>query len=225
MLKIEKTTESSGNAVEIDYYVPFTISFGRNEFEDCVCPCFSTVKKVSTFELLKRQFRNEVRNCNQSASFEKTRIKVSGDILDADFICWRIGDFYKSLLEFSIERKSRRLKEVVLVATSKVSLTDEGLDEIDEKESGIPTVEFQEVENQLIYDNYIDFETVLGRTYIKTFWSEKTKLQLRIGRVLLGIDDDNRLTSITITELSDFEYNELKESLILKSERRGDLKK
>lgn len=130
-------------------------------------------------------------------------------------ICWRIGDFDKSILEFSIGQKSKLLKEVTLVAASKVCLTNERLEEIDEKKSGIPTIEFQETKNQLIYDNCVDFETVLCKTYIKVFWSEKIKSQLKIGRILLGVDDDNNLTSITITELSDFEHEELKAGLKL----------
>ena len=165
MLKIGKTKEITKTNIEIDYYIPFRISFSSNEIEDS--------------------------------------------------ICWRIGDFNKSLLEFSIGQDSRLLKKIVLVASSKVSLSNENLGKIIGTECGIPTIEFQDMKNQMVYDNPINFNTVLGNDFIKVFWSEKTCNQLKFDRVLIGIDENKNLTSIIISDLSDFEHKELKDGFKL----------
>ena len=142
------------------------------------------------------------------------RISFSSNEIE-DSICWRIGDFNKSLLEFSIGQDSRLLKKIVLVASSKVSLSNENLGKIIGTECGIPTIEFQDMKNQMVYDNPINFNTVLGNDFIKVFWSEKTCKQLKFDRVLIGIDDNKNLTSIIISDLSDFEHKELKDGFKL----------
>lgn len=142
------------------------------------------------------------------------RISFSNNEVE-DIICWRIGDFNKTLLEFSIGKDSRLLRKIVLVAASKVSLANENLGRIIGTECGIPTIEFQNIKNQLVYDNPINFNTVLGNDFIKVFWSEKTCNQLKFDRILIGIDDNKNLTSIIISDLSAFEYKELKDGFKL----------
>ena len=153
--------------VGIDYYVPFSISYKPNDFEDMVC--------------------------------------------------WRIGDLNKSLMEFSIGKKSNILKAVTLVAVSNAYLTDDKLNMCNNQKTGVPLIFMNELMEKDVYDFPLKFDTFLGNNYMLVKFGRETSVCYEVvtGRVIFRFNNNDELISVLITKLSDDEYGELKDGLKL----------
>ena len=134
-----------------------------------------------------------------------------------DTICWRIGDFNKSLMEFSIGNKSKILKGVTLVAVSKAHLIDDTLNSFESSQIGIPILEISEISRKILYDSPIEFETFLGKGYIKVEFGKDRDVgcEVTMDRIKFRFNKNNELISVIVIDLSDDEYKDLKDGLKL----------
>lgn len=165
MLILKNIIDNRKCSVEIDYYVPFTITI-------------------------------------EDKSINATRYY------------WSAGN-KRSVIEFAIDKQSGILKEITLVAVDKVFLIDKKLEKISKINNGVPVLEIEgDIKNGLC-DEPIDFYVYLGSNSITVNIGEEvncTKM-IQLERVYLGFDVTERLVSVSVNDLSEYEYNELKQGM------------
>ena len=91
------------------------------------------------------------------------------------------------------------------------------LEDIDDVESGTPVFLLEGNTKNGIHDHLMNFTVFLGLDFIMVNLEEDSCICkfIELERVRFGIDSNNKLVSITIKNLSEFEYGELKDSLKL----------
>lgn len=130
---------------------------------------------------------------------------------------WRTGNFKNSFMEISIDEKNGMLRDITLVSVNKAVLTDAVLENVEILESGTPMFLLDgDIKNGLC-DERMDFYVYLSEKFIKVDFGEKSHscTFIELERGLFGFDENNKLVSIIIKELSDDEYHELKDGLKL----------
>lgn len=137
-----------------------------------------------------------------------------------DMIGWRIGDFSKSLMEFSVGKESGILKDVTLTSVSNTYLTEDKLHYVDSYDWGIPILEIEglkEIKEIVPNDISMEFDVFLGENFIKTVFGEDRKIihEIAADRIRFGFNKKNELVSIIIIDLSKDEYEEIKNGLKL----------
>lgn len=132
-------------------------------------------------------------------------------------IYWRIGNFINSLLEISIDEKSGMLRDVTLVSVDKAYLVNTTLKNVESVESGTPVfLPDENIQNGLC-DHVMDFYVYLSKEFIMVNFSEECHpcKFVELERVRFGFDNNNKLISVIVKDLSDDEYIELKDGLKL----------
>lgn len=133
-----------------------------------------------------------------------------------DRICWRTGNFKNSLIEITLDARNGILKDITLTSIDKAVLLDTMLETVNEVESGTPAFSIEGNTKNGIHDEVMNFTVVLGIDFIMVKLEEDncTCKFIELERVRFGIDN-NRLVSIIVKNLTEFEYSELKDSLKL----------
>lgn len=131
--------------------------------------------------------------------------------------CWRTGNFKNSLIEISLDARSGVLRDITLISIDKAVLLDTILENINDVESGTPVFLLEGNIKNGIYDHLMNFTVFLGLDFIMVELEEDSCICkfIELERVRFGIDNNNKLVSIIIKELTEFEYEELKDSLKL----------
>ena len=131
--------------------------------------------------------------------------------------CWRIGNFKNSLMEISIDDKSGMLRDVTLISVDKAYLVNTTLQNVEAVESGTPVFMLDgNIQNGLC-DHVMDFYVYLSKEFIMVNFGEECHPYkfVELERVRFGFDNDNKLISVIVKDLSDDEYSELKDGLKL----------
>lgn len=130
-------------------------------------------------------------------------------------VCWRTGNFKNSLIEIALDARNGILRDITLISIDKAVLLDTVLEDIDDVESGTPVFLLEGNTKNGIHDHLMNFTVFLGLDFIMVNLEEDSCICkfIELERVRFGIDSNNKLVSITIRNLSEFEYGELKDSL------------
>lgn len=163
MLFLKRVESEKKCDIEIDYYVPITITVGAGSY-------FS----------------------------EK--------------IYWRTGNFKNSLIEISIEKEKGTLKDITLVAVNEVYLIDFPENECEKKQIGVPLFMLDGNTRNGFCDQIIDFFVYLSPKDITIKFQKEIRPVkcVQLGRVRFSFDKEEKLICITVFDLSDYEYCELK---------------
>lgn len=132
-------------------------------------------------------------------------------------ICWRTGNFKNSLIEIALDARNGLLRDITLTSIDKAVLLDTILEDIDDVERGTPVFLLEGNTKNGIYDHLMNFTVFLGLDFIMVKLEEDSCICkfIELERVRFGIDNNNKLVSIIIKNLTEFEYGELKDSLKL----------
>ena len=168
MLFLREVTKSKQYKVDIDYYVPFTIT-------------------------------------------------LENEKLYSPQICWRIGNFKKSLMEISIDEKRGILREITLTSVDKAHLLNGTSEKVNIVESGTPVFLLDGNIKNGLCDQVMDFDVYLSMEFIMVNFSEERYPYkfVELERVRFGFDKDDKLISVIVKDLSSKEYSELKDGLKL----------
>ena len=168
MLFLREVTKGKQYKVDIDYYVPFTIT-------------------------------------------------LENEKLYSPLICWRIGNFKKSLMEISIDEKRGILREITLTSVDKAHLLNGSSENVNIVESGTPVFLLDGNIKNGLCDQVMDFDVYLSMEFIMVNFSEERYPYkfVELERVRFGFDKDDKLISVIVKDLSSKEYSELKDGLKL----------
>ena len=166
MLFLREVTKGKQYKVDIDYYVPFTIT-------------------------------------------------LENEKLYSPQICWRIGNFKKSLMEISIDEKRGILREITLTSVDKAHLLNGSSENVNIVESGTPVFLLDGNIKNGLCDQVMDFDVYLSMEFIMVNFSEERYPYkfVELERVRFGFDKDDKLISVIVKDLSSKEYSELKDGL------------
>lgn len=130
---------------------------------------------------------------------------------------WRTGNLKKSLIEVALDANSGALRDITLTAIDNAVLVDTLLEKANDVESGTPLFYIEGDTKNGIYDEIMNFTVFLGLDFIMVKLKEDTVVckYIELERVRFGIDDNNRLISIIVKNLTEYERHELKDSLKL----------
>ncbi len=144
-------------------------------------------------------------------------INIDSEKTNARRICWRTGNFKKSLIEISIDEERGIVQEITLVSVDKVFSIDTKLKRTSKCEKGVPAFRVNGSLKNALSDYIKDFNVYLNEEYIMVKLDESTGIHryIELERVLFGINREDRLVSIIIRNLSNYDYNELKAGLKL----------
>lgn len=131
--------------------------------------------------------------------------------------CWRTGNLKNSLVEIEIDKESGILRNITLTSVDKAFLVNTTLKNVDEIEYGTPILFLDGDIKNGICDEPMNIYVYLGLDYIMVKFGEDVDICefIELERARFGFDKDNKLASIVVKNLSNYEYNELKEGLKL----------
>lgn len=132
-------------------------------------------------------------------------------------VCWRSGNFKKSLIEISMEKENGVLSDITLVSVDNAVLTDTSLDNINLMKDGVPVFSIKGNIKNGLCDQVMDFYVYLNTKFIMVNLNKQIIpcKYVKLEKVLFGFDKDCKLNSIILKDLSDYEYKELKTGLNL----------
>ena len=143
-------------------------------------------------------------------------INVESNNVYGTCLCWRTGDLKKSLIEVSMDKDTGLLTEITLVSIDEVCIVENKMFDVSNKIKGTPAFIFDgEIKNGLC-DQPGSVEVELGLDYLLVRLDKKVDEDkyIELNRVTFGIDHNDKLLSITIKDLTDYEYSELKEAFL-----------
>ncbi|MGG0824525.1 hypothetical protein ABE099_16815 [Paenibacillus turicensis] len=133
-------------------------------------------------------------------------------------VYWRTGNLKTSILEIGLDEKTGLLRDITLVSVDKAfSIDVEHTQTIHSTDTGVPVFDIQgDIRNKLC-DISQDIFVFLSTNDITVRFGDNIDFSRvnSLGRIYFMFDENNILISISITNLSDYEYSELKESLKL----------
>lgn len=133
---------------------------------------------------------------------------------DEDITYFRIGDLKNSLLEFKVYNITGRICSVTLISPGAIYNTSPQFLSTIPRKIGTPVIEMSHLNGIRKVDNIKPFHLYHNNNSIQLLIS-KNRITNNIvsGRVIFGIDDKSNIASLSVVDLSDKEYNIMKETL------------